>query len=153
MDTNRLSLPPSQQEKASASFVGFANLPNQVFRKAVKRGFQFSLMVVGELISLAFLLSYDCISSHINFLSSLIEFCCIRPYFIISVLTLPLPHTYIHTYMSTHTHTHTHTCTGQSGLGKSTLINSLFMTDIYEDSTYPDPVVRMPQTTQVRNYA
>lgn len=35
------------QEKASASFVGFANLPNQVFRKAVKRGFQFSLMVVG----------------------------------------------------------------------------------------------------------
>ena len=36
------------QEKASASFVGFANLPNQVFRKAVKRGFQFSLMVVGK---------------------------------------------------------------------------------------------------------
>ena len=24
------------------------------------------------------------------------------------------------------------------------------MTDIYEDSTYPDPVIRMPQTTQVR---
>ena len=43
--------------------------------------------------------------------------------------------------------------TGQSGLGKSTLINSLFMTDIYEDSTYPDPVIRMPQTTQVRSYA
>ena len=36
------------QEKASATFVGFANLPNQVFRKAVKRGFQFSLMVVGK---------------------------------------------------------------------------------------------------------
>ena len=36
------------QEKASATFVGFANLPNQVFRKSVKRGFQFSLMVVGK---------------------------------------------------------------------------------------------------------
>ncbi len=28
--------------------MGFANLPNQVFRKSVKRGFQFSLMVVGK---------------------------------------------------------------------------------------------------------
>ncbi|KAK7001254.1 hypothetical protein SK128_026449 [Halocaridina rubra] len=27
-------------------YVGFANLPNQVYRKAVKRGFEFSLMVV-----------------------------------------------------------------------------------------------------------
>ena len=35
------------QEKASPTFVGFANLPNQVFRKSVKRGFEFSLMVVG----------------------------------------------------------------------------------------------------------
>ncbi|MCG8625297.1 MAG: septin family protein [Proteobacteria bacterium] len=57
-----------------------------------------------------------------------------------------------------HTPTLTHhftltllTQTGQSGLGKSTLINSLFMTDVYEDSTYPDPVIRMPQTTQVRS--
>lgn len=75
----------TKTEKASASFVGFANLPNQVFRKAVKRGFQFSLMVVG-----------------------------------------------------------------QSGLGKSTLINSLFMTNIYEDSAYDDPSARMPKTTQVR---
>lgn len=30
------------------AFVGYANLPNQVFRKAVKRGFQFTLMVVGK---------------------------------------------------------------------------------------------------------
>ena len=57
-----------------------------------------------------------------------------------------------YTHLHTHTHTHTSFPTGQSGLGKSTLINSLFMTDIYEDSTYPDPVVRMPQTTQVRSY-
>ncbi|XP_046864598.1 LOW QUALITY PROTEIN: septin-7-like [Xenia sp. Carnegie-2017] len=30
------------------SYVGFANLPNQIFRKSVKKGFEFSLMVVGE---------------------------------------------------------------------------------------------------------
>ena len=36
------------QEKAQATYVGYANLPNQVFRKAVKKGFQFSLMVVGK---------------------------------------------------------------------------------------------------------
>ena len=30
-------------------YVGFANLPNQVYRKSVKKGFEFTLMVVGEL--------------------------------------------------------------------------------------------------------
>ena len=30
-----------------SSYVGFANLPNQVHRKTVKRGFEFTLMVVG----------------------------------------------------------------------------------------------------------
>lgn len=29
-------------------YVGFANLPNQVHRKSVKRGFEFTLMVIGE---------------------------------------------------------------------------------------------------------
>lgn len=29
-------------------YVGFANLPNQVHRKAVKKGFEFTLMVVGQ---------------------------------------------------------------------------------------------------------
>ena len=33
------------------NYVGFANLPNQVFRKAVKRGFQFTLMVVGKVVA------------------------------------------------------------------------------------------------------
>jgi hypothetical protein len=28
--------------------VGFANLPNQVHRKSVKKGFEFTLMVVGN---------------------------------------------------------------------------------------------------------
>lgn len=31
-------------------YVGFANLPNQIHRKSVKRGFEFTLMVVGKLI-------------------------------------------------------------------------------------------------------
>ncbi|XP_072925676.1 septin-7-like isoform X2 [Hemitrygon akajei] len=29
-------------------YVGFANLPNQVYRKSIKRGFEFTLLVVGE---------------------------------------------------------------------------------------------------------
>lgn len=29
-------------------YVGFASLPNQVYRKAVKKGFEFTLMVVGK---------------------------------------------------------------------------------------------------------
>jgi len=32
------------------SYIGFASLPNQVYRKSVKRGFEFNLMVVGELV-------------------------------------------------------------------------------------------------------
>lgn len=31
----------------AAGYVGFANLPNQVHRKSVKKGFEFTLMVVG----------------------------------------------------------------------------------------------------------
>eukprot|EP00096_Caligus_rogercresseyi_P005437 TRINITY_DN208_c0_g1_i3.p1 TRINITY_DN208_c0_g1~~TRINITY_DN208_c0_g1_i3.p1 ORF type:complete len:579 (+),score=208.47 TRINITY_DN208_c0_g1_i3:405-2141(+) len=64
-------------------YVGFANLPNQVYRKAVKKGFEFTLMVVGE-----------------------------------------------------------------SGLGKSTLINSMFLTDVYSDE-HPGPSKRIKKTVQV----
>lgn len=32
----------------ATGYVGFANLPNQVHRKSVKKGFEFTLMVVGE---------------------------------------------------------------------------------------------------------
>lgn len=65
-------------------YVGFANLPNQVYRKAVKKGFEFTLMVVGE-----------------------------------------------------------------SGLGKSTLINSMFLTEIYNATDYPGPTQRLKKTVAV----
>uniref|UniRef100_A0AAY4AS03 Septin n=1 Tax=Denticeps clupeoides TaxID=299321 RepID=A0AAY4AS03_9TELE len=68
-------------------YVGFVSLPNQVYRKSVKRGFEFTLMVVGE-----------------------------------------------------------------SGLGKSTLINSLFLTDLYSGE-YPGPAHRVKKTVQVQTPA
>ncbi|NXD24751.1 SEPT2 protein, partial [Spelaeornis formosus] len=65
-------------------YVGFANLPNQVHRKSVKKGFEFTLMVVGE-----------------------------------------------------------------SGLGKSTLINSLFLTDLYPERIIPGAADKIERTVQI----
>nr|XP_029726346.1 septin-7 isoform X4 [Aedes albopictus] len=67
-------------------YVGFANLPNQVYRKAVKKGFEFTLMVVGE-----------------------------------------------------------------AGLGKSTLINSLFLSDVYHPEQHPGPSKRIKKTVTVES--
>uniref|UniRef100_A0A672RSG3 Zgc:162239 n=1 Tax=Sinocyclocheilus grahami TaxID=75366 RepID=A0A672RSG3_SINGR len=61
------------EEKTHPKYVGIVTLPNQVQQKAVKKGFVFNLMVVGE-----------------------------------------------------------------SGLGKSTLVNSLFLTNLYMDRCMPD---------------
>jgi hypothetical protein len=38
---------PQPATKQLDGYVGFASLPNQVYRKAVKKGFDFTLMVVG----------------------------------------------------------------------------------------------------------
>ncbi|XP_023215473.1 septin-1-like isoform X2 [Centruroides sculpturatus] len=77
-ETKQLSNPETP------GYVGFANLPNQVHRKSVKRGFEFTLIVVGE-----------------------------------------------------------------SGLGKSTLINSLFLTDLYPDRNIPDAAEKIQQTVKL----
>lgn len=46
--------------KKLMGYVGFANLPNQVHRKSVRKGFQFTAMVVGMLPSLFFLFKICC---------------------------------------------------------------------------------------------
>lgn len=80
------SSPPANLLKTRTveGYVGFANLPNQVYRKAVKKGFEFNLMVIGE-----------------------------------------------------------------SGLGKSTFINSLFLTELYNSSEFPGTFERKKKTTYV----
>ena len=80
---NNPSIAPKKPRQLDG-YVGFANLPNQVYRKAVKKGFEFTLMVAGE-----------------------------------------------------------------SGMGKSTLINSMFLTDIYS-AEYPGPSARIKKTVKVR---
>jgi len=74
---------PASKEDAGI-YVGFANLPNQVHRKSVKRGFEFTLMVVGE-----------------------------------------------------------------SGLGKSTLVDSLFLTSLYAERTISPAIERIKKTVKV----
>eukprot|EP00794_Sanderia_malayensis_P018894 gene18894-20796_t len=82
---SRPTPPAVPPKKGPDTYVGFANLPNQVFRKSVKRGFQFTLMVVGE-----------------------------------------------------------------SGLGKSTLLNSLFLSDLYVNTPYQDASLRLSRSMEVR---
>lgn len=88
--------------------MGFATLPNQVHRKTVKKGFTFTLMVAGEKSSTLFELNPACHSD-----------CAHRG--LNSEVIWPLPFCF----------------SGESGLGKSTLINSLFLTDLYRDRRVP----------------
>ncbi|XP_042821980.1 septin-4 isoform X2 [Panthera tigris] len=77
-----------KDEEDDKEYVGFATLPNQVHRKSVKKGFDFTLMVAGE-----------------------------------------------------------------SGLGKSTLINSLFLTDLYRDRKLLSAEERIMQTVEITKHA
>ncbi|KAM4699885.1 septin-5-like isoform 2-T2 [Discoglossus pictus] len=75
---------PYEPHEDNKEYVGFATLPNQMHRKYVKKGFEFTLMVAGE-----------------------------------------------------------------SGLGKSTLINSLFLTDLYKGRHLPSPEECVTQTVEI----
>ncbi|XP_066459590.1 septin-5 isoform X5 [Eleutherodactylus coqui] len=77
-------LKTDEKEDQEKQYVGFATLPNQVHRKSVKKGFDFTLMVAGE-----------------------------------------------------------------SGLGKSTLVNSLFLTDLYKDRKLLNAEERINQTVEI----
>ncbi|XP_039509996.1 septin-5-like isoform X1 [Pimephales promelas] len=79
--------PYDATEDQDKEYVGFATLPNQVHRKSVKKGFDFTLMVAGE-----------------------------------------------------------------SGLGKSTLVNSLFLTDLYKDRKLLNAEERITQTVEITKH-
>ncbi|ERE68016.1 septin-4 isoform 1 [Cricetulus griseus] len=81
-------LDPYDSAEDDKEYVGFATLPNQVHRKSVKKGFDFTLMVAGE-----------------------------------------------------------------SGLGKSTLVNSLFLTDLYRDRKLLGAEERIMQTVEITKHA
>ncbi|XP_057357279.1 uncharacterized protein LOC130683552 isoform X1 [Manis pentadactyla] len=81
-------LDPYDSSEDDKEYVGFATLPNQVHRKSVKKGFDFTLMVAGE-----------------------------------------------------------------SGLGKSTLVNSLFLTDLYQDRKLLNAEERIMQTAEITKHA
>uniref|UniRef100_A0A8C4JHA7 Septin 4 n=8 Tax=Palaeognathae TaxID=8783 RepID=A0A8C4JHA7_DRONO len=80
-------LDPYDSSEDDKEYVGFATLPNQVHRKSVKKGFDFTLMVAGE-----------------------------------------------------------------SGLGKSTLVNSLFLTDMYKDRKLLNAEERITQTVEITKH-
>ena len=111
---------PSGQGNASAQalssvvrkklmgYVGFANLPNQVHRKSVKKGFQFTTMVVGQ-------------------------WFCSRPWcsgLRTNALRRPA---------------------GESGLGKSTLVNTLFNTTLYQPKVPLAPSAERAKTVAIES--
>lgn len=92
--------------KKLMGYVGFANLPNQVHRKSVRKGFQFTAMVVGQSSS-CLLRVATCILFTRN--------------------------------------------TGESGLGKSTLINTLFNTTLYPPKEPLPPAADRPKTVAIES--
>jgi len=111
------SLSPSQGATASPvirkklmGFVGFSNLPNQVHRKSVRKGFQFTAMVVGK----SPYITQSPRQKNVVTLSSL-------------------------------------TPQGESGLGKSTLINTLFNTGLYQPKEPLPPSAERPKTVAIES--
>ncbi|KAF7985269.1 hypothetical protein HWV62_6405 [Athelia sp. TMB] len=94
--------------KKLMGYVGFANLPNQVHRKSVRKGFQFTAMVVGQ-----WLLHTTQIASRLIY------------------------------RVSSHS--------GESGLGKSTLINTLFNTTLYPPKEPLPPTADRPKTVAIES--
>jgi septin 7 len=90
--------------KKLMGYVGFANLPNQVHRKSVRKGFQFTAMVVGM-----FPISSANCQLHLLIFS------------------------------------------GESGLGKSTLINTLFNTTLYPPKVPLPPSAERPSTVAIES--
>ncbi|CAF2451218.1 unnamed protein product [Rotaria sp. Silwood2] len=82
--------------------IGFSTLPDQIHRKTLKRGFEFTLMVVGLYLTLI------CVFFNKN-----------------------------HTFSI-----------GEHGLGKSTFINTLFMTELYADRP-PSARLHPPKTVEI----
>ena len=93
--------------KKLMGYVGFANLPNQVHRKSVRKGFQFTTMVVGMYRRHA--------TSRISHRSHTLHFL------------------------------------GESGLGKSTLINTLFNTRLYPPKEPLPPSAERSQTVAIES--
>jgi hypothetical protein len=98
---------PTVVRKKLTGYVGFANLPNQVHRRSVRKGFHFTAMVVGK---------------HP------------RPRF--SPVPVAKP-----PFRST----------GESGLGKSTLINTLFNTTLYPRKEPLPPSAERPKTVAIES--
>ncbi|XP_074854496.1 septin-1 isoform X3 [Carettochelys insculpta] len=125
-------------------YVGFATLPNQLHRKSVKKGFDFTLMVAGKefgpnppppstLFSPGARREPRSLGSLPRSRTTCPPAAGQRTQE--SGLTSP-PHP-----------------AGESGLGKSTLIDSLFLTDLYKDRTLLDAQARIPRTLAMERRA
>lgn len=116
----------SAVRKKLNGYVGFANLPNQVHRKSVRTGFQFTVMVVG-----GFLFSQHRKCTRNNTMRfSVAPRACYVSFASCSFFLFVL---------------------GESGLGKSTLINTLFNTTLYPPKEHLHPSAERPKTVAIES--
>lgn len=99
--------------------MGFATLPNQVHRKSVKKGFDFTLMVAGGFLLEEINMNKICFNDF-TVVKDLFQgnICYTRS----SVCLILCSSSCVCVCVA-----------GESGMGKSTLVNSLFLTDLYKD--------------------